>query len=105
MPQQLLLQAELVDENDLDVAALGVEFLHALVIGGFAVGKIGQSFAMHDRPVIGLLHPADVIAAARRDFGAEREEHGRFVARRRICFDDAPARADRATVLCWAPAA
>ena len=103
-PQSLAFQAELVDEDDLDVAALGVEFLHALVIGGFAAGQIGQAFAMNDGPVIVLFHPADVVAAAGGDFGAEGEQHGRLVALAKLLFQRAPARAGRATVPCWAPA-
>ena len=43
---------------------LRVELLHALVIRRLAAGQIRQPFAVHDRPVVLLLHPADVVAAA-----------------------------------------
>ena len=69
-----IVPAELVDENNLDVAALRIELLDALVIRGLTVGKIRQAFAMHDGPVVMLLHAFDVIAAARGHFGGEREE-------------------------------
>ena len=65
----LLLKTELIDEDNLDIAADGIEFLHALVIRRFASGQIGQAFAVHYRPMIMLLHFANVIAAPRRDFG------------------------------------
>ena len=66
LPQSLLVEAELVDEDDLDVARLGVELLHALVVDRLAVGQVGQPFAVDDGPVVVLLHPADVVAAAAR---------------------------------------
>ena len=62
---QALLEAELVDEDDLDVAALRVEFLHALVIGGLAAGQVRQAFAMDDRPVIVLLQCARMSSPRR----------------------------------------
>ena len=48
----LAVEAELVDEDDLDVAALGVELLHALVVRGLAAGQVGQAFAVDDGPVV-----------------------------------------------------
>lgn len=74
------LESELIDENDLDVARPGVEFLHALVIRRLATGKVRQAFAMGDGPMIGVLHLADVVAAADGDFGAEGEKDRGFVA-------------------------
>ena len=67
-------------KTTLTLRELGVEFLHALVISGLAVGQIRQAFAMDDRPVVMLFHAADVVAATRRHFGAQRKQHGRLVA-------------------------
>src|SRR6185437_8575701 len=44
------------------------------------------AFVMYHRPVVTLLHPANVVAAPGGHFRAQRKEHGRFVARPEMLF-------------------
>ena len=61
MPQNFCSKPNWLMNTTLMLRRLRVEFLHALVIRGFAVRQIRQTFAMDDRPVVVLLHPADVV--------------------------------------------
>ena len=71
-----LIKAELVYEDDADIAVAGIKFLHAFVIFGLAAGKIGQAFTMYHGPTVVIFHPSDVVAAAGRHLGGEGEHNG-----------------------------
>ena len=68
-------KAELIDEDDLDVAALCVEFLNAGVEVCLSAGHVGHSFAMGDGPVVFFFHIVNVAALSLAGLGTQDKQY------------------------------
>lgn len=79
-------EAELVDEDDFDISASGVEFLDACIEVGLSAGQVGRTFAVRDGPVVGGFHFINIAVVSLGDLGREDEQDGGFVLRSEFFF-------------------